>query len=87
MAAPAQFKPRTDNFGRLTLHATILSDGAVMTPEDHRRHINMLVIIAVILSLIVAVVGVYRLDKMAFADHDHAGQPALTYHGVMVDTD
>ena len=68
MAVPAQFKPYTDNFGSLTLHATILGDGAVMTPEDHRRHVNALVVIAAILSLIVAIVSIYTLDRMAFAD-------------------
>jgi len=87
MATPAQFKPYTDNFGSLTLHATILGDGVVMTPEDHRKHINMLVVIAAILSLIVAVVGVYTLDKIAFGDHDRTGQPALAYNGLAVDTD
>jgi hypothetical protein len=87
MATPAQFKPYTDSFGSLTLHATILGDGAVMTPEDHRKQFNVLVAIAAILSLIVAVVAVYSLDKMAFAEHDHSGQPALAYSGAMVDTD
>ncbi|WP_443747567.1 hypothetical protein [Asticcacaulis solisilvae] len=87
MATPAQFKPYTDNFGSLTLHATILGDGAVMTPEDHRKHINMLVVIAAILSLIVAVVAAYGLDKMVFAGHDRTGQPALAYNGMAVDTD
>jgi len=86
MATPAQFKPYTDNFGHLTLHATILGDSAVMTPEDHRKRINVLVVIAMILSLIVAVVAVYTLDKMAFAAHDQSGHP-LAYNGVMVDTD
>ena len=87
MATPAQFQPYTDNFGSLTLHATILGDGAVMTPEDHRKQLNILVVIAAILSLIVAVVGIYMLDKMAFGEHDHAGQRALAYSGAMVDTD
>lgn len=87
MATPAQFKPYTDGFGHLTLHATFLNDGAVMTPEDHRKRINVLTVIAVILSLIVAVVAVYTLDKMAFAGHDRMGQPAMAYNGLMVDAD
>lgn len=87
MATPAQFKPYTDGFGHLTLHATILGDGAVLTPEDHRKRINVLTVIAVILSLIVAVVAVYTLDKIAFADHDRTGQPTLAYNGMMVDAD
>ena len=87
MAVPAQFKPYTDNFGSLTLHATILGDGAVMTPEDHRRHVNALVVIAAILSLIVAIVSIYTLDRMAFADHDHISQPRLAYNGLAADTD
>ena len=85
MATPAQFKPYTDSFGSLTLHATILGDGAVMTPEDHRKQLNVLLVIATILSLIVAVVGVYTLDKMAFADRGY--QPRLAYNAGMVDTD
>ncbi len=87
MATPALFKPYTDNFGSLTLHATILGDGVVMTPEDHRKQVNALVVIAAILSLIVAIVSVYALDKMAFADQEHANQPRLAYTGGMVDTD
>lgn len=87
MATPAQFKPYTDNFGSLTLHATILGDGAVMTPEAHRSQLHILIVIAAILSLIVAVVGVYTLDKIAFTDHDHAGQPALAYNSILTDTD
>ncbi len=87
MATPAMFKPYADGFGHLTLHATILGDGVVMTPEDRRSHVNMLIVIAAILSLILAVVSVYALDKMAFTGHDRSGQPTLAYNGVMVDTE
>lgn len=85
MATPAQFKPNTDGFGHLTMHATILGDGDIMTPEEHRSHVNVLIVIAAILSLIVAIVGIYTLDKMAFGDH--VTQSALAYNGLAVDTD
>ncbi len=80
----AIFKPSTDNFGHLTLHATILGDG-VMSPEDHKARINGLSLLAFILALIVGILALYAVDKSTFA---HQDQPvAMSYHGIPVDTD
>ena len=80
----AIFKPSTDNFGHLTLHATILGDG-VMSPEDHKARINGLSLLAFILALIVGILALYAVDKSTFAHHD---QPAaVSYAGIPVDTD
>jgi hypothetical protein len=79
----AIFKPSTDNFGHLTLHATILGDG-VMSQEDRKARINGLSLLAFIIALIVAILALYTIDKSAFAHHD---QPVTaTYAGVPVDT-
>lgn len=80
----AIFKPSTDSFGHLTLHATILGDG-VMSPEDHKARINGLSLLAFILALIVGILALYAIDKSTFAYHD---QPvAMSYAGIPVDTD
>ena len=80
----AIFKPSTDGFGHLTLHATILGDG-VISQEDRKAQINGLSLLAFILVLIAAILALYTIDKTAFAHHD---QPdAMTYAGSPVDTD
>jgi hypothetical protein len=79
----ALFKPSTDGFGHLTLHATILGDG-VISAEDRKARINALSLLAFILTLIVAVMALYTVDKTAFAHHD---QPVTaTYAEFPVDT-
>ncbi len=84
MATTALFKPYTDNFGHLTLHATILGDGAVITPEDRQSRVNMMIILTFVLGLIAAAVALYAADTMLFSHHDHAPQ---AYAGMMIDAD
>jgi hypothetical protein len=79
----AIFKPSTDNFGHLTLHATILGDG-VISPEDHKARINGLSLLAFVLVLITAMLALYTVDKTVFAHHDQPVAP--TYAGMAVDT-
>ncbi len=80
----AIFKPSTDTFGSLTLHATFLGDGSVVTPEDRQAGINMLMILAFVLGLIMAIAGLYAVDQAVFAHHDH--MPA-SYSGMAIDAD
>lgn len=79
----AIFKPSTDSFGHLTLHATILGDG-IISPEDRKARINGLSLLAFILVLITAILTLYTVDKTMFAHHDRSIAP--TYAGIPVDT-
>jgi hypothetical protein len=79
----AIFKPSTDNFGQLTLHATILGDG-VLSQEDRKARINGLSLLAFIIALLVGILALYTIDKTAFAHHDRP--ITATYAGVPVDT-
>ena len=84
MATTTLFKPSTDNFGHLTLHATILGDG-IVTPEVHKARIHTLSLILFALTLIAAVIVLFVADKAAFAHHD---TPVATspYSAWMIDT-
>ncbi len=80
----AVFKPYTDNFGSLTLHATILGDNAVTTPEDRQASIHMLSVLAFVLALVMAIAAIYAADKAFFGHHDHT---QVAYSGMAIDAD
>lgn len=84
-SSSALFKPYTDNFGSLTLHATFLGDSITATPEKHQERVNLLILIACLLTLVTAAVGIYTADQMVFAQREHAAN--AYYGGVPIDYD
>ncbi len=80
----AIFKPYTDDFGHLTLHATILGDGAIVTPHDRQARLNVIVLLAFFVSVLLLAAGVYTVDQTLFQSHDRT---ASLYSGVAIDTD
>jgi hypothetical protein len=73
MAATTMFKPSTDDFGQLTMHATILGEQTFgnLSRETRQAHVNLLIMLAFLVGLTVAGIGIYKLDQAFFA-HPHA---------------
>jgi hypothetical protein len=71
MATATTFKPNTDTFGQLTLHATILGEQTFgnLSTETRRSHVNLLIAMVFLITLVVGGIGLYRLDQATF------GQP------------
>ncbi len=75
MAATTTFKPSTDDFGKLTFHATILGEPAFgnVSPEIRQANVNLLLMLAFFITLIVGGIGLYKFDTALFA-HPHTHQ-------------
>lgn len=71
MATATTFQPNTDTFGQLTMHATILGEQTFgnLSKETHRDHVNLLIGLVFLITLVVAGIGLYQLDQATF------GQP------------
>lgn len=88
--ATTMFKPSTDNFGQLTMHATILGEQAFggqilggLSEEKRRDHINLLIALVFLITLVIGGIGLYRMDKAMFG-HPHT---QIATHTALVDYD
>lgn len=80
--ATTMFKPSTDTFGQLTLGSQAF-DG--LTRGVRREHINLLIMLAFLITLVVAGIGLYQMDQALFA-HPHPQHVAVV-NTVAVDYD
>ena len=80
----AIFKPYTDDFGHLTLHATILGDGVIVTPQQRQARLSAFILLAFMVSFVLLAAGIYTIDQTLFQSHKPA---ASLYNGMPIDTD
>lgn len=86
MNSSAIFKPYTDDFGHLTLHATILGDGTIIAPHERQARLNAFMLLAFLVTFILVAAGIYTVDQALFQTHSPA-TTAYAYNGIPIDTD